>query len=288
MWALTRGRPRDLRHDPQDGESDHRGARGRRPRRGRAGGRTEAAQLRGGHDRDHPRLRGERTSRMCSMCATTWIIPACAGSADLAPPPRPNPRDHPRLRGERCRRDHDAGSGGGSSPPARGTLRVSTTCPDPSRVAGGIIPACAGSTCCRSRGRSPRRDHPRLRGERPRPPIGRWQLEGSSPPARGARLTQTARTDNKGIIPACAGSAKLDPTEVRDHPRLRGERQARPAARRIAWGSSPPARGARPAAVAACRPSGIIPARAGSAPWPISRPATCGDHPRLRGERPAP
>src|SRR5690606_11964854 len=70
----------------------------------------------------------------------------------------------------------------------------------------------------------------------------------------------------------------------RDHPRLRGEHDLRPAARRTGQGSSPPARGARNPTVRPAQTLGIIPACAGSTrtgwpPWPRPR-----DHPRLRGE----
>ena len=114
-----------------------------------------------------------------------------------------NARDHPRMRGEHV---------DGLADDAR---------------AGGIIPACAGSTWLRpscslsSRGSSPhargarsrlpchrRRctDHPRMRGEH----ASRWTsvsaLPGSSPHARGARRESSRPCQS-----------------CRDHPRMRGE-----------------------------------------------------------------
>ena len=147
-----------------------------------------------------------------------------------APIPRqsacPRAGDHPRIRGEH--RDERR----------------------PTRRAGGIIPAYAGSTSLRTtlvlklwgssphtRGALPRDpgivvgawDHPRIRGEHPR---------------RGPRERQARR-----IIPAYAGSTSIMRFSMKS-----------------ATGSSPHTRGALPDAVGRERP--------------------CGDHPRIRGEHP--
>ena len=132
---------------------------------------------------DHPRMRGEHLERGRKAKVADGIIPACAGSTEL------------EL--------NKTGSFTGSSPHARGARDRS--CPSnarswdhprmrgehasgrrPSRRDPGIIPACAGST----RGMSAD-----ALGQR-----------GSSPHARGARLTSRARS-----------------TGTRDHPRMRGE-----------------------------------------------------------------
>ena len=131
--------------------------------------------------RDHPRMRGEHTSRLCSLwqslgssphargapracrhaACQAGIIPACAGSTSTPRWSATTRRDHPRMRGEhldaKVERYHEEGS----SPHARGapitTVHHNRTC--------GIIPACAGSTGTPRTGGPSRGDHPRMRGE---------------------------------------------------------------------------------------------------------------------------
>ena len=112
--------------------------------------------------RDHPRMRGEHTSRLCSLwqslgssphargapracrhaACQAGIIPACAGSTDHYSTSQPNLWDHPRMRGEHRDAQDGRSESRGSSPHARGAL---VPLRSPSHVAG-IIPACAGST----------------------------------------------------------------------------------------------------------------------------------------------
>ena len=130
---------------------------------------------------DHPRMRGEHAStsteedegwgssphargargRLRAAPPFCGIIPACAGSTTRrCRAPRPG-RDHPRMRGEHARQGGLCGPWVGSSPHARGA-------PDtlaPESPAGGIIPACAGSTRLSVLPPRRRRDHPRMRGE---------------------------------------------------------------------------------------------------------------------------
>ena len=92
-----------------------------------------------------------------------------------------------------------------------------------------------------------------------------------------------------GIIPACAGStpsALVSREAMRDHPRMRGEHLSHGRAQLLGKGSSPHARGAPFTARPSVRPSGIIPACAGST-LNISRVVDAHqDHPRMRGEHP--
>ncbi len=152
--------------------------------------------------RDHPRLRGEHCRRTGSRprtrgssplargallllpyrVAVHGIIPACAGSTSprtLLPSGR---RDHPRLRGEHMSQQSVLAMQMGSSPLARGAHKGRYRYDPRLR----IIPACAGSTVGDAVVVEANGDHPRLRGEHPRPEV----LE---------RL-------GLGIIPACAGS----------------------------------------------------------------------------------
>ena len=174
--------------------------------------------MRGDHAR-HPG-RGRRAVGIIPACAgsTPWVTlfeswsegssPHARGAPGTSTSARPCRGDHPRMRGEHVR-----------------VLRRVAANP-------GIIPACAGSTSSSSmyvtllRGSSPhargappiptscaspRRDHPRMRGEHSRhhPDIAL----------------------SLGIIPACAGST----------------RTSNPA-RKVVRGSSPHARGALPCA----------------------------------------
>ena len=171
----------------------------------------------------------------------------------------------------------------GSSPPARGAPPP----PRPPTLAAGIIPACAGSTPVPEARVGENGDHPRLRGEHIISDFLTESSKGSSPPARGARKWGCQPFTPTGIIPACAGSTQLlqsTDARYRDHPRLRGEHGEAVAEGWAVPGSSPPARGARGAAVPGQVAEGIIPACAGSTNPPGSRPCRGRDHPRLRGE----
>ena len=151
--------------------------------------------------RDHPRMRGEHRKasesgasspessshargaqfRSPPRRARVGIIPACAGSTCGLPGCRASRRDHPRMRGE-----HAAGAWWepqtkGSSQHARGALEAYGLV----ALAGGIIPACAGSTYRRWRSHGRARDHPRMRGEHTLPDTVAAPCSGSSPHARG-------------------------------------------------------------------------------------------------------
>ena len=232
---------------------------------------------------DHPRVRGEHVTpdvlitpvmgssprargarRMTRVRRrSAGIIPACAGSTAPRADRVLMSWDYPRVRGEHTVGHDPQTDQEGSSPRARGApghtqhrVRV-----------GGIIPACAGSTC-RSAGRAaPHRDHPRVRGEHNVDLHTIASERGSSPRARGARPSGSLLMLSEGIIPACAGSTwgmRDLGTHLGDHPRVRGEHQQGSPPTLPLRGSSPRARGALiprpPSAIA----SGIIPACAGS------------------------
>ena len=116
---------------------------------------------------------------------------------------------------------HDLAGDRGSSPLARGLQGVR---PDHEALAG-IIPARAGFTGHHRPHGRPLRDHPRSRGvystTRPRARCG----PGSSPLARGLRLSAVCRMEDLRIIPARAGFTGRAPS-IRgapgDHPRSRG------------------------------------------------------------------
>ena len=174
----------------------------------------------------------------------------------------------------------------GSSPRARGALGGSCHVD----LAGGIIPACAGSTNRGSQIVVEAMDHPRVRGEhRPGPPT-REGKQGSSPRARGAPEHHLNDAADNGIIPACAGSTGVGSLWARwrrDHPRVRGEHPRGRYSASPRRGSSPRARGALGSGPPACLGTGIIPACAGSTRNTLPSVNRERDHPRVRGEHAA-
>ena len=170
----------------------------------------------------------------------------------------------------------------GSSPLARGLPGRSR----PRWCGPGIIPARAGFT------RRPRRvplgdrDHPRSRGVyRPRCLRSR-RTRGSSPLARGLRMTEEENNEADGIIPARAGftrSRSCASGAGRDHPRSRGVYGIPEDAIPEPDGSSPLARGLLREPDHQSPRRGIIPARAGFTRTGSRRSSRATDHPRSRG-----
>ena len=131
-------------------------------------GSTHTCPCGSGGSRDHPRMCGEH--RIIKTLAVkgrgssphvrgalrvtdrrdraAGIIPACAGSTDIALRGRWDTRDHPRMCGEHLVAIALSATWPGSSPHVRGALTISKW---KHRLVG-IIPACAGSTAiaCRS------------------------------------------------------------------------------------------------------------------------------------------
>ena len=112
-------------------------------------------------------------------------------------------------------------------------------------------------------------------------------ISGSSPHTRGAPPDHASPGPLFGIIPAYAGSTTHQTTARRhyeDHPRIRGEHDARGIQGPLDAGSSPHTRGARPARPAQVVSTRIIPAYAGSTAGPAGSGCFDEDHPRIRGE----
>ena len=177
------------------------------------------------------------------------------------------------------------GMGPGSSPLARGLpLGLDVDGDDV-----GIIPARAGFTAWGSRSRRTRRDHPRSRGVYSDETRKGITMTGSSPLARGLRLTRGHPAHPRGIIPARAGftlASHVGATRHRDHPRSRGVYCGpRPSAASSA-GSSPLARGLPTWSCGPVSISRIIPARAGFTSRPSCACCAWMDHPRSRGVYP--
>ena len=150
-----------------------------------------------------PPVRGAPLRSWCGVFP--WrLIPARAGSTCRRAESGRAGRAHPRSRGEHAPERAAVWSRQGSSPLARGALVALDS------VARGIglIPARAGSTesfwipsfACWA--------HPRSRGEHlDNAKYGKFS-KGSSPLARGARLLVPVSGDQRGLIPARAGSTE--------------------------------------------------------------------------------
>ena len=137
----------------------------------------------GGNWGSSPHARGAPFGKLLKDCMD-GIIPACAGSTNHGSHRLRADKDHPRMRGEHAVPASLPLRPWGSSPHARGALSA----PALRMICRRIIPACAGSTQARSLWPCPLQDHPRMRGEHPRPPPMISAEEGSSPHARGAQF----------------------------------------------------------------------------------------------------
>ena len=190
--------------------------------------------------------------------------------------------DHPRSRGVYVNYGLVDGAGRGSSPLARGLLADRASF----GASGGIIPARAGFTRHPPRHRRRARDHPRSRGVYPSTDLLWASPEGSSPLARGLPQPPGAQLGCLRIIPARAGFTPRGPPPAaprRDHPRSRGVYNPNATWYVCELGSSPLARGLRPARQWPPPLSRIIPARAGFTRAPGRRRRRPWDHPRSRG-----
>ena len=201
----------------------------------------------------------------------------------MASPDQDHHRAHPRWRGEHGTTRRNSLPRSGSSPLARGARCHQCSSDRPH----GLIPAGAGST--RTSGRRPALvwAHPRWRGEHGARERKKPWVCGSSPLARGAQDRRAAHYLEDGLIPAGAGST---PDHLRQrrlleaHPRWRGEHRSCFSSKCLCPGSSPLARGARPANTLLYCHLGLIPAGAGSTLPAQKIHIPFRAHPRWRGE----
>ena len=149
------------------------------------------------------------------------IIPARAGFTRRTPVDGFRTPDHPRSRGVYQLSDVHSEPVGGSSPLARG---LQGGCGGGGRRQR-IIPARAGFTQHLDRRPAGDGDHPRSRGVYVEPGSNPVSETGSSPLARGLRMSPAPASAPIGIIPARAGftsASWFQFSVVRDHPRSRG------------------------------------------------------------------
>ena len=190
-----------------------------------------------------PLARGTRLRRHRARRAVRFI-PARAGNTLQCHSISRFAPVHPRSRGEHGHHSNRSSGPAGSSPLARGTLDHRHAQPHVQR----FIPARAGNTP--GGGRASRRTpvHPRSRGEHIiRCSLSRTRL-GSSPLARGTRLSVLPSPRPERFIPARAGNTatpmqRSTPRAV--HPRSRGEHSSGSFSPASPFGSFPLARGTR-------------------------------------------
>ena len=194
-------------------------------------------------DGSSPRARGTPSRRYARQGGCRFI-PAGAGNTNPSRAGSPCWPVHPRGRGEHSSAAALAERGRGSSPRARGTLRVDRR----DGVARRFIPAGAGNTTIRYDGVMLSSVHPRGRGEHLSVKAVGLSRYGSSPRARGTHLHPGRRSRCLRFIPAGAGNTgrlttPWGPSTV--HPRGRGEHELSRNSILGVSGSSPRARGTR-------------------------------------------
>ena len=158
----------------------------------------------------------------CRNYVANRFIPACAGNAMSGARSVFLLAVHPRMRGERFLRTHPNLLFTGSSPHARGTLRSSAML----QLVLRFIPACAGNASRWHAAACAGSVHPRMRGERFHEGRHAFLLLGSSPHARGTRISSRARFRWRRFILACAGNTcrgNPRPFRLWVHPRMRGK-----------------------------------------------------------------
>ena len=111
---------------------------------------------------------------------------------------------------------------------------------------------------------------------------------GSPPLTRGKVSTYSGRKDSSRITPAYAGKSErrtISPFMMRDHPRLRGEKQSLRTFKSESEGSPPLTRGKEAQPTGNMSNLRITPAYAGKRGDLMITQAHPEDHPRLRGEK---
>ena len=156
-----------------------------------------------------------------------------------------------------------------------------------SDVKGWFIPAGAGNTGPLPGYSDTTAVHPRWRGEHPSCTRHRLPVDGSSPLARGTRLTRPSEVRPMRFIPAGAGNTwppNWISASVTVHPRWRGEHIISRRRSLSDDGSSPLARGTPHMHHQRGRASRFIPAGAGNTTLTTRAFAMNAVHPRWRGE----
>ena len=210
-------------------------------------------------------MRGE-AGFFCIRDPSVWITPACAGRSASGSRTGCFGWDHPRVCGEKLHSWFCLLQICGSPPRVRGEgCATRKPC-----ALWRITPACAGRSS-RSRSRpTPRRDHPRVCGEKCSKSSRRCRIIGSPPRVRGEENKKCYTDGQHRITPACAGRSSLQTrtcTRRTDHPRVCGEKPFILDLVAERDGSPPRARGEAASALRAALQGRITPACAGRSSW---------------------
>ena len=211
------------------------------------------------------------------------LIPAHAGKTARRSRPAWAARAHPRSRGENAKAAYVYTLKVGSSPLTRGKPTLHR-CQQGRRR---LIPAHAGKTLRSCAQRTPRRAHPRSRGENESAFGAVHSSSGSSPLTRGKQRDSLDWLSPPRLIPAHAGKTptlRYASASARAHPRSRGENGSGAVVGAGAGGSSPLTRGKHGEAARRASRPGLIPAHAGKTYQPGPPRSLPGAHPRSRGE----
>ena len=214
------------------------------------------------------------------------ITPAYAGKSLLKLLHHVGLRDHPRVCGEKAYSLVINGSEWGSPPRMRGkgTKRCS------SRRGGRITPAYAGKSKRIAPSSVLFGDHPRVCGEKLRESRGLNRTRGSPPRMRGKVFDADYSILRSGITPAYAGKSYTRTCyayNVRDHPRVCGEKISSVQTENTQEGSPPRMRGKAVYKDIKRAAAGITPAYAGKSVPLRPFAVVSGDHPRVCGEKKA-
>ena len=167
-------------------------------------------------------MRGKGINQRDSRVAMR-ITPAYAGKRLLRQLRHITSRDHPRVCGEKVGPVGCVSGWLGSPPRMRGKVWHGVALADGHR----ITPAYAGKSCIYRSTTSISWDHPRVCGEKSFKTSTSCWSKGSPPRMRGKDELFYFRRANMGITPAYAGKSGLSSKnilQVKDHPRVCGEK----------------------------------------------------------------
>ena len=212
------------------------------------------------------------------------ITPAYAGKRSCFVPKGQILGDHPRICGEKFCRPFCPALRSGSPPHMRGKatrtgkrskkIRITPAYAGKSQWAGGLVVSIG--------------DHPRICGEKRGAPVSLIRSAGSPPHMRGKVGLLLLLRSRSWITPAYAGKSfivRCSALEVKDHPRICGEKFNALPAELKAKGSPPHMRGKVGLKETQSSASRITPAYAGKSWTPRPPSARRGDHPRICGEK---
>ena len=175
-------------------------------------------------------------------CGLQRITPAQAGKRTCTNTRFRFQEDHPRVGGEKSWWGDEVTPKQGSPPRGRGKVHRQGREGRSRR----ITPAWAGKSDSRQFSNAPRRDHPRMGGEKPVAMHSLTTKAGSPPRGRGKGWPPPPLGLSPRITPAWAGKRRERSscrTNRRDHPRVGGEKVYRPTADPNNRGSPPRRRG---------------------------------------------